>query len=141
MKVGLPTICSLAIINNHQRLFPFIGLPEFCSILGYGGYRQLNGVLLLTCLLDDAQTGIQLCHQPNLYGSLAEVYLWMLPQRFFASELHNDIVDAKGHPHLLHLRLATLPAANYPTPECLGAILLCVNLIYNPPSGTDETSE
>jgi hypothetical protein len=73
MNVGLPTICSLAIINNHQRLFPFIDLPEFCLILGYGGYRQLNGVLLLTCLLDDAQTGIQLCHQPNLYGSLAEV--------------------------------------------------------------------
>lgn len=49
------------------------------------------------------------------------------------------ILWMKGHPHLLHLCLATLPAANYPTPECLGAILL--NLIYNPPSGTVETSE
>jgi len=54
-------------------LFPFIGLPEICLILAYGGYRQLNGVLLLTCLLDDALNGIQLCRQPNLYGSLVEV--------------------------------------------------------------------
>jgi len=78
---------------------------------------------------------------PICMAALRKLYLWMLPQRFFALELHNDIVDVKGHPHLLHLHLSTLPAANYPTPECLGAILLCVNLIYNPPSGTDETSE
>lgn len=62
---------------------------------------------------------------PICMAALWKLYLWMLPQCFFALELHNDIVDVKGH---LHLCLATLPAANYPTPECLGAILLCITL-------------
>ncbi|KAH9568602.1 hypothetical protein CY35_03G085600 [Sphagnum magellanicum] len=60
-------------------------------------------------------------------AALLKLYLCMLPAPLLTFELYDDIVDARGSDHLLCQYLATLPAANYSTIECICALLLRIS--------------
>lgn len=60
-------------------------------------------------------------------AALLKLYLSMLPEPLLTFDLYDDIVDARGSDRLLRQHLATLPAANHSTLECVTGLLLRIS--------------